>query len=150
VDVVYGHRLIIDEKDNQVGHWTLPRHDPEMLLWADFVPQESMFFRRSVWEKIGGVLDESFQFAFDWDLLLRLQRAGAKIVRLPYFLGCFRVHPAQKSSADLQTVGAAEMARLRERELGRAFHTRGLEERVTSYQHQAIRCDKLWRMGIRW
>lgn len=150
VDVIYGHRWIIDERDNLVGHWTLPRHDGEMLLWADFIPQETMFWRRRIWEKAGPALDESFKFAFDWELLLRFQRAGARIVRLPWFMGCFRVHPAQKSSADISTVGFAEMARLRERELGEAFNENSLSRHVVACQRKAIWCDRLWRAGIRW
>ena len=27
VDVVYGHRLLIDENDRRIGAWILPRHD---------------------------------------------------------------------------------------------------------------------------
>jgi len=150
VDVVYGHRIVVDEKDNQVGHWTLPRHDGEMLLWADYVPQETMFWRRRIWEKVGGHLDESFQFAFDWELLLRFQRAGARIVRLPYYMGCFRTHPSQKSTADAVTVGFPEMTRLRERELGSAFNENALGRLVVSYQRRAIRCDRLLRWGVRW
>jgi hypothetical protein len=37
--------------------------------------QETLFWRRRVWETIGG-LDESFQFALDWDFILRAQTVG--------------------------------------------------------------------------
>jgi len=150
VDVVYGHRLIIDERDWQVAHWVLPKHDPEMILWGDYIPQETMFWRRSIWEKTGGQLDESFKFAFDWELLLRFHKAGAKIVRLPYYLGCFRVHDAQKSTAEIGSVGMTEMARLRERELGRQFTPEKLSRRTIIFQRAAIWCDRLLRLGIRW
>jgi len=150
VDVVYGHRYIIDERDWQVARWVLPRHDPEMILWGDYIPQETMFWRRSLWEKVGSQLDETYKFAFDWELLLRFHKAGAKIVRLPYFLGCFRVHDAQKSTAEIGSVGMREMARLRERELGRQFTNERLSRRTILFQRAAIRCDRLLRWGIRW
>jgi glycosyltransferase involved in cell wall biosynthesis/regulator of replication initiation timing len=150
VDAVYGHRYIIDERDWQVARWTMPRHDPEMILWGDYIPQETLFWRRSLWNKVGGQLDETFKFAFDWDLLLRFHKAGAKIVRLPYFLGCFRVHDAQKSSAEIGTVGMNEMARLRERELGDQFTKLQLSRRTILYQRKAIWVDRLLRRGIRW
>jgi glycosyltransferase involved in cell wall biosynthesis len=150
VEAVYGHRLIINERDQQVGHWVLPRHDPEMLLWADYIPQETLFWRRSLWERTGSHLDENFKFAFDWELLLRFQKARARIVRLPYFLGCFRVHDSQKSTADISTVGMAEMARLRERELGSDFNADTLTRKVVAYQKRAVTCDRLLRLGIRW
>jgi GT2 family glycosyltransferase len=69
-----------------------------VLRLNDFVPQETLFWRRRVWDRVGG-LDPTFQFALDWDLLLRFQAAGARIVRVPYFLACFRAHAAQKTAA---------------------------------------------------
>ena len=150
VDVVYGHRLIVDERDWQVGRWVLPRHDGAALLWADYIPQETLFWRRSLWEKVGAGLDESFKFAFDWDLLLRFQKAGARFVRLPRFLGCFRVHDAQKSSAEISTTGMAEMARLRERELAGLFKEDRLSRHVVRMQRRAIWCDRLLSWGLHW
>ena len=114
VDVVYGHRIIIDEQDREIGRWVMPRHDPKILEWIDYVPQETMFFRRGIYEAVGG-LDPSFQFALDWDLLARFQQAQAKVVRLPYFIGCFRLHAEQKTSQLIHTQGNEEMTRLRTR-----------------------------------
>jgi hypothetical protein len=150
VDAVYGHRLIINEQDWQVGRWVLPHHNGEMLLWGDYIPQETLFWRRSLWEKCGAHLDENFKFAFDWDLLLRFQKTGANIKRLPWFLGCFRVHDLQKSSAEITTTGFAEMARLRTRELGASFSEERLGHHVVLFQAKAAWCDRLLRWGIRW
>jgi hypothetical protein len=44
----------------------------------------------------------------DWDLLLRFQENGHRIVRLPYFLGCFRFHSKQKTQAHLSAVEAGK------------------------------------------
>ena len=118
VDVVYGHRIVIDTDGRKVGHWILPPHDDDILSWADFVPQETLFWRRRIWERVGTRVDESFQFAMDWDLLLRFRDAGARFCRIPRFLGAFRVHRGQKTSKDLETIGAAEMSRIRLRCLG--------------------------------
>ncbi len=96
VDVVYGHRIIIDDADREVGRWIMPRHEEDSIEWIDYVPQETLFWRKRAWDLAGGI-DPSFQFALDWDLLARFQQAGCKIVRLPYFLGCFRVHSQQKT-----------------------------------------------------
>ena len=82
VDAIYGDRIIIDEDDHEIGRWVLPAHDAEALRLADYIPQETLFWRRRVWDKIS-CLDETFRFAMDWDLLLRLQDAGANIVHLP-------------------------------------------------------------------
>ncbi|WP_448676362.1 FkbM family methyltransferase [Delftia acidovorans] len=119
VDVVYGNRILVDEEDQEIGRWILPGHDDGVLSWADFVPQETLFWRRGIWNKVGGQLDESFRFAMDWDLLMRFRDAGAKMVHLPYFLGAFRIHGAQKTSSQINEIGTLEMNRLRKRAHGR-------------------------------
>ena len=56
VEVIYGHRVIIDEQDREIGRWVLPPHDADVLRWADYVPQETLilFWRRRLWERTGG------------------------------------------------------------------------------------------------
>ena len=36
VDVVYGHRICIDEDGMEIGRWILPKHDPVAIKWFDF------------------------------------------------------------------------------------------------------------------
>lgn len=137
VDVVYGHRLMIDENDRQIGAWILPRHDDLALTLADFIPQETMFWRRTVWEAGGGCVDERFEYAVDWDLLLRFREAGAKMVRLPRFLGAFRVHDEQKTTANAE-VGIDECTRLRERVHGRDLSSEEVFQRLTPYLRRHV------------
>jgi carbamoyltransferase len=117
IDVVYGDRLVIDRDGFEIGAWRLPRHQDGVLNWADFIPQETLFWRRSAWERAGGKIDEDFRFALDWDLILRLRDSGARFAHLPTFLGAFRVHADQKTSAQMADIGAGEMKRLRQRAL---------------------------------
>ncbi|MGI2035363.1 glycosyltransferase family 2 protein [Rhizobium panacihumi] len=113
VDVVYGDRLVIDENDRIVGDWRLPDHAENVTYLVDYVPQETLFWRRRIWDKVGGI-DTSLQFAMDWDLILRFQAAGAQIHHLPEFLGAFRVHASQKTHSAIN-VGKQEMALVRRR-----------------------------------
>jgi GT2 family glycosyltransferase len=115
VDVIYGNRLLIDEHDSEIGRWVLPKHSRDAISWADFVPQETMFWRRDIWDRAGGQIDESFQFAIDWDLLIRFREAGARFVHIPRFLGGFRVHEEQKTAAAIDDTGFEEMERIRAR-----------------------------------
>jgi carbamoyltransferase len=131
-DVVYGDRIIIDEQSREIGRWVLPSHEENAFRWMDYVPQETLFWRRRIWEKVGQNLDESFQFAMDWDLILRFWKAGARFVHLPRFLGAFRVHSQQKTTQEMASRGFEEMYRLRTRCHGRhvtnaeaVFHTYG-------------------------
>ncbi|MBI5937533.1 MAG: glycosyltransferase [Betaproteobacteria bacterium] len=146
VDVIYGHRINIDEVGLEVGRWVMPPHDGAVLSWADFIPQETLFWRRRIWDRIGGSLDESFHFAMDWDLLLRFRDAGAKFVRLPRFLAAFRVHPQQKTMAEIGDVGFKEMARLRERCHGRQVSPAEIKLGVASYLMRHVVWDKIQRL----
>ena len=129
VDVLYGHRIIIDDHDREVGRWIMPRHNPATLEWIDYVPQETLFWRKRAWDIAGGI-DPSFQFALDWDLLARFQQAGCRLVRVPYFLGAFRVHAEQKTSQAIHTTGADEMRRIRTR-----FHGERQDDLETINRH---------------
>lgn len=148
VDVVYGHRIVIDEEDREIGRWVLPPHDDAVLSWADYVPQETLFWRRRIWERAGARVDESFRFALDWELLLRFRDAGARFLRLPRFLGCFRVHTAQKTSSQMEDVGLAEMARLRERCHGRPVAEDEIRRQVRPYLWRHLVLHKLYRLGM--
>lgn len=150
VDVIYGHRIIIDEADRDVGRWVMPRHDAATLEWIDYVPQETLFWRKRAWDRAGGI-DPSFQFALDWDLLARFQQSGARMVRVPFFLGAFRVHPEQKTSAAIHTIGAEEMRRIRTRFHGeRADEGEMIERHARRTRFRGAVTSRLLELGIRW
>ncbi len=148
VDVIYGHRCVVDDKDRLIGRWIVPRHDDDVLRLNDFVPQETLFWRRRLWDRVGGI-DRSLQFALDWDLLLRFQAAGARMVRLPVFLGCFRVHPAQKTSAAMHHVGQAEIDWLRIRTHGRFIAPGELVAHPTLQRYLRASARREWTSLIR-
>ncbi len=150
VDVLYGHRIVVDETSREIARWFLPAHDPAVLRLNDFIPQETLFWRRRIWDRVGG-LDPTFQFAMDWDLLLRFQAAGARIVRVPYFLACFRAHATQKTAAAMHSIGQTEITRLRERTHGRAFPAHEIEHHplLMRYLRRSAFIQFLWRCGVR-
>lgn len=117
VDVIYGNRVLIDAHGQDVGVWVTPPHGPDSLQWFDFIPQETAFWRRSIWEEVGGI-DTGYAYGFDWDLFLRFHSAGAKIVRLPRFLGAFRQHDDQKTRRGYEEA-QAELERIRDEFHGR-------------------------------
>ncbi len=146
IDIVYGHRIYIDEDGFEVGRCVLPPHDSKALKWADFVPQETMFWRRRVWDEIGP-LDESFAFALDWDFLLRAEAAGFRLARLPRFLACFRVHEQQKSIG-MMDLGEQEMRQLRSRYLGTAPGQYEIRRALVPYLVRQLFCDWMYRLGL--
>lgn len=143
VDVIYGDRLLIDENDALIGRWVLPGHVDAVLPWADFVPQETLFWRRNLWDKVGAHIDETFKFAMDWDLLLRFRKAGARFAHVPKYLGAFRIHASQKTSAAISDIGFQEMDRLRLRELGRVVSHHEIRRAIKPFMARHIVADKL-------
>jgi glycosyltransferase involved in cell wall biosynthesis len=115
VDVVYGQRILIDENGHNIGQWLVSNSHDSVLPFADFIPQETLFWRREAWNCVGARLDESFEFAMDWDLLLRFKKAGLKFAMIDRFMGAFRFHPAQKTVTAIEHTGFADMERLRQR-----------------------------------
>jgi glycosyltransferase involved in cell wall biosynthesis len=148
VDVVYGHRIVIDEADQEIGRWVLPPHDNEVLLWRDYVPQETLFWRRDIWERVGAAFEETLQFVLDWELLLRFRAAGARFARLPRFLGAFRVHDRQKTSALFENVGRREIAWLLRRWHGRSVTEEEVDRRVWPYLRRHLAYQRLFELGL--
>jgi glycosyltransferase involved in cell wall biosynthesis len=133
IDVIYGHRILIDEQGMAIGRWILPPHTSLAYTWQDFVPQETMFWRRSIWEQAGGHLDESFRFAMDWELIARFSSVGAQFYRVPHYLAAFRVHAKQKTSSQMATIGAEEIERVEEKMHGRKVSRLERRLRVMPY-----------------
>jgi glycosyltransferase involved in cell wall biosynthesis len=148
VDVVYGHRIVVDAQDREVGRCVLPPHDDGVLPILDPIPQETMFWRRRIWERAGGAMDESFEYALDWDLILRFRHAGARFVRLPRFLGAFRIHREQKTVTMIDDRGAREDDRLRERWLGRTLDDREIWRLARPYVLRHLACLHFYRFGL--
>ena len=146
VDVVYGHRIFIDADSREIGRAVLPPHDSKALKWFDYVPQESLFWRRRVWTALNG-LDENFHFAMDWDFILRAQEAGFKFRRLPRFLGCFRVHNQQKSTT-IKDIGSKEMAVLKQRYLGHVPSDLESEKKMKSYLFRHVIVHRLYKSRV--
>jgi glycosyltransferase involved in cell wall biosynthesis len=66
-----------------------------------WIQQESTFWRRGLWERAGGRLDESIRLAADFDLWARFFASGAELYGSEAPLGGFRMHGDQKSATDL-------------------------------------------------
>jgi hypothetical protein len=60
--------------------------------------QEGMFWRKWVWDKVGGV-NLKFKYAGDWDLWRRFAQ-HVEFVQVPWALGVFHVHEGQLSTSD--------------------------------------------------
>jgi glycosyltransferase involved in cell wall biosynthesis len=146
VDVVYGNRITIDEDGKEIGRIVLPPHDHKTIRWVDYIPQETMFWRARVWESVGP-FDITFSYAMDWDFILRAHAAGFKFLRAPRFLGCFRIHPEQKTTAMID-VGAKEQEKLRRIHLGTVPDGRAIGRNIASYLRKQVLFQRLYKLGV--
>ena len=83
------------------------------------IPQQSSFFRKSVWDRVGP-LDPDFFFAMDYDLWVRIAQIS-EIRYVPKTWSNFRLH------ADAKTISAddrcwPEMLKVHYRDGGSIFH----------------------------
>lgn len=113
IGAVYGDSLWID------ANGALLRPKKEMgfnrfvyLHDHNYIPQPSMFWRRSLYEEVGG-LDTRFNLAMDSDLWDRFA-SRAKIAHMPRYLSCMRYYPEQKTR-NLRPAGKLEDALIRRR-----------------------------------
>ena len=146
IDLVYGHRIYVDSRGLEIGRAVLPPHDPETLKWMDYIPQETLFWRRSVWDAVGP-MDESFRFALDWNFIARAIQAGFRFKRLPRYLGCFRVHGLQKTLV-MMDVGHEEMYRVRELTLGRRPKRNEVDRAIRPYLRRQGLFHRLHKIGL--
>ncbi len=82
-----------------------------------FFHQPEVFFSREIYDRAGGHLEEKLYFSMDYDLWVRMAKAGAKIFALPEILAIFREHKLQKTGgahlpflAELREVNAGHRA----------------------------------------
>jgi glycosyltransferase involved in cell wall biosynthesis len=146
IDLIYGHRIFIDSDGLEIGRAVLPPHDAKALYWADYLPQETLFWRRRVWDAVGPI-DETFKYALDWDFILRAQKAGFKFFRVPRFLACFRVHYEQKT-ASLYEVGRQEMQKLRRRYLGHEPSQSEIMHAIFPYLLRQLIMHGMYKVGV--
>jgi glycosyltransferase involved in cell wall biosynthesis/SAM-dependent methyltransferase len=100
VDVVYGHTVFIDKDGKEIGRRVLPPHDQSYLSWPDGIPQEMLFWRRRIWERVGGFVEADLESAMFWELLQRFRKTGATFARVPRFIGAVRVLPEDAASVE--------------------------------------------------
>jgi GT2 family glycosyltransferase len=109
--MVFGSCDYIDGKGhpiwtNSSGQWAVPL----LRFGPDLIPQPGALFRRSTFEKVGG-LRTDLGWAFDFDVLIRLSKAG-KLRFINQTLAQFRWHP-ESLSVEHRRRSVAEASQVR-------------------------------------
>ncbi len=111
VVLVYGSCDYVDPSGQKVwanksGPWATPL----LHFGPDLIPQPGALFRRSAFEKVGG-LSNAYDWAFDFDLLLKLKGIG-KLKFLDATLASFRWHP-ESLSVEFRKKSVSEASQVR-------------------------------------
>jgi hypothetical protein len=84
----------------------------------------------------------------DWDLVLRFRAIGARFARMPRFLGAFRVHDQQKTSARMEALGRQEILRLLRREHGAPVEAAAASRQARRYLLRQAVHQRLYELGL--
>ena len=112
--------------------------------------QPATFWKRDLYLKCGG-MDQSYLFAFDTDLFTRFAIRRARFKHVNKFVASFRIHPASKSSNQLE-ICERELQRLRQDHLPFPFQSIRARwartvARVQRTLWYALQGDLLWLLG---
>jgi glycosyltransferase involved in cell wall biosynthesis len=92
VDVIYGDVVEVDDETlwSKIA-WNLP-FDLDYLRRSGFMWQPAVFWRRRVFDTLGG-FDEAIRYGADLDYWFRLGEAGARFRKINEMLAVVRMHP---------------------------------------------------------
>lgn len=165
VDVVCGWSLFFREEHPSTGSGTNPSassgsriwylHEPlglrlEYLLYSSyFLPQESVFWRRRVYEQIGE-LDLDCHVMPDHDYFIRMARVGAQSATIRHPIGGFRNHNEQKTAK--KKVVKQNQQRIQANHLEKLGVTPAQAQPRRAYWQRRMKAEralrKLWRLTV--
>jgi glycosyltransferase involved in cell wall biosynthesis len=119
-DFIFGDDFYIDEQSRVIRFSRGYVNDlPAAMLYGGWTPlQDACFWTRDIYMRAGGI-DRKLRLAADYDLFLRMARAG-RARHVPFAFSAFRRHRGQKSVS-----GAAGYAKEREEVRHREMKTAG-------------------------
>lgn len=95
VDIAYGHAAQVDANGRIIWMIWVPPFWRRVLKITNFIGQPVAFIRRRALAE--PMLDETYHFAMDYELWLRLERDGRVFRRIPRITAVDRHQPGRKS-----------------------------------------------------
>jgi GT2 family glycosyltransferase len=171
-DMIFGDDLYIDEEGRVIfysrGYVDNLKH---AMLYGGWTPlQDACFWRRDYYERVGG-MNQSFKYAADFDLFLRMALHG-RCQYVPMAFSAFRRHAGQKSisgsdayRSERGNLRRAVLARLPgtqlEKSLRCLWHGTAIRWRahvsqrrwrrpdLVGQQVDKLHCGQYWPVGVR-
>jgi len=101
--IIYGDLLAVDENGQTLNRLTYKQLSLDDLLCFQIIGQPAVFFRHSVYDKIGG-LDASYHFLLDHQYWIRMALHG-NILHVPQLWAAARYHKDAKNRAKAEEFG---------------------------------------------
>jgi glycosyltransferase involved in cell wall biosynthesis len=114
VDAVYGGAYDSDEEGHLLRRSPTEPFNLARLAERDIICQPSVFLRRSLVERIGG-LDASLYYCMDYEYWIRIGQSGSRFGFVPEYLAVHRVHHGTKTASGGATNFVEIMEMLRRR-----------------------------------
>ncbi|KCZ47281.1 MULTISPECIES: glycosyltransferase [unclassified Hyphomonas] len=136
LDVIYGQSTIIDEASAMTGyHFNVEPPGPR-LFEGCIISQPSCFFRRKTYDSVGG-LNRDLHYVMDWDLWIRLYKAGAKFAFIDAPMSQVLWGADTKSASlnrgrrtELRAIIAAHTPEEKQKEIFRAFAIHAIADMI--------------------
>jgi len=97
IDVVYGDAYFIDKNLRILGKYPTSKIDQSLFHSTCILSQPSVFFRRSLFEKVGG-LNTNLHYCLDYNLWIRFYKSGASFKYIRKTLSATRIHRNTKTA----------------------------------------------------
>jgi len=110
VDVVYGEGWWIDSAGATISRYPTLPFDAKTLQRDCFICQPAAFIRASSYRRCE--LDPSVNMSYDYDLWIRMTKAGFRFASIPQYLATSRIHTGSLTISDRTRVFQASMGLL--------------------------------------
>lgn len=98
VDVVYGDRMVVElETGNQLGLGISSDFDMYYLMRRNYIDTSDVLVKREALYYVGG-FDEKVAKFIDWNMWVRIAKAGFKFKHVPFVITNYYVHKDMKSA----------------------------------------------------
>jgi glycosyltransferase involved in cell wall biosynthesis len=111
IDVVYGEGWWIDEAGAVISRYPSQAFDAKVLERDCFICQPAAFIRASAYRRCE--LDPDVNWSFDYDLWIRMAKAGIRFASIPEYLANSRIHRGAKTIYERGKVFQFSMALLK-------------------------------------
>lgn len=116
-DASFGDAVYVDGEGQEIYRREEAVYDYNVLrYWNDYICHQTLFVRKSVYERIGGYSLQDLKYCCDFEFILRLGREGCTVGHVRAYLVNFRFHAGGMSGdSELDRKMRLEALRIREK-----------------------------------